>query len=199
MNFYRFLACATASIFAYPVCGNSAMAEDYPLKGFYGVMLNGPNIWQNRQDACLASFYVQSSSGVYTLYHVDKNRLLERNELSYLVSETGQCSWDSKNRIETCKASYAVSGELEVEYIYHHGKDITDTGLSVNDNKQNLLTARGSKPQAWQLGCLFDVERVSSYLSEERTHYSIDDVAELTFIPSERYADLLKKIRNKLD
>ena len=198
MNRCRILACTAAFIVVAPVTGTEALAEDYPLKGLYGVMLNGPNIWQNRQDACLASFYTQSKTGVYVLYHVDKNRLLERNELSYLISETGQCSWDGNKRIETCQASYAASEDLGVEYIYYHGNDVTDTGLSMDDNEQNLLATRSLKPQLWQLGCLFDLKSVSRYLSDERTHYGIDDVAELTFLPSERHGDLLDKIRSKL-
>lgn len=171
--------------------------DAYPFTGVFGFVEYGVNLWNRQKNACLTSFYTQSESGNYVWYHVDTDRLRDKDELSYVVWEKGRCTWDAGNRIETCLPEFSVHG-IEISHSRYLGKDFDDTGVVSSGDKESILTATDPDPEVWQVRCRLDLKSLSRFLSGENTSYDQNAVRRIVWREPDVNTELLNKIREKL-
>ncbi len=159
------------------------IAADYPYTGAYTIGDKTPDSARWRKAACLTHFLTQTASGKYALFHLDPRALMQLNELRYVVYETGQCTHNSKDNIDSCEVHYSYRNALEPYFIRYENRRFNDTRIVIGESRAALSplnTQRFGSTSLLQVKCPLTVKQLAPFITRKRTTYPKADVQILT-------------------
>jgi hypothetical protein len=209
--FLRALPFGLGSILAFALLPGSAVyADEYPFSGLF---------WPSSQEAipkdvaaqCALTFLEQKSDGSWSVYHVDLEEFESTGTITYYPLANGQCTFDAKQKIETCSVQADKSfpegvGTVVFDIVTRIDDDIVET-LSFADRASVMRAVLD--PQDLESGirqdylrCPYPDARLLSYRSSVMTNLSKEELNALRFpseevVSSQTVARLVEALRKE--